>query len=262
MEEKKLPSLFVSHESPMMWDTPSPAQAFLKNLAARLPKCKAVLVVSAHWQAPEFRVSAVSKPKMIYDFGGFGEHYYEVKYPASGSPPVAQQVRELLAQQGIASAVDQNRGLDHAVWIPIGLMFPKANIPVVSLSIKFKGSPEEHFAAGQALKELRRQGVLIVGSGTATHNRRALFSGGIPAVNAEPDAGAQEFSQWLIDHANDRNAIIDYKKSAPSANHHHPTPDHFMPFIVAMGAGDGDPAECLHQSFNYSHFAMTSFSWG
>ena len=256
------PVLFLSHESPTMWDTPSPARQFIQSLGIRLPTPQAVLVVSAHWQERQFKLASSSAPATIHDFGGFPDHYYDIRYPAPGHPEVAAEAHKLLMNQGISTELDADRGMDHAVWLPVGLMYPKADIPIVSLSIKLRGREVDHLKVGEALAPLRDQGVLMIGSGTATHNLGAFFSGTPPQLDGEPDEKAVEFSRWLIDKANDPQEILGYRKRAPHAATCHPTPDHFLPFIVAMGAGKGDEATCIHDSFSYSHFAMTCMAWG
>ena len=261
MSEEKMPVLFVSHESPLMWDTPSLARTFLQNLGKSLPRPKAILVISAHWQEANFHLSGASTPKTIHDFGGFPEEYYSIQYPAHGSMKYAELSQNILFQKGIEATIDPNRGLDHAVWLPLGLMYPNAEVPVLSMSIKPSASPKEHYEAGLAIKKLRNQGVLIIGSGTATHNLRPFFSGEKLAIDSPPDQAALNFSDWLKKSINKRDQILQYKLLAPRASLCHPTADHFMPLIVAMGAGDGNEANCIHESFNYSHFAMTSFAW-
>jgi len=258
----KLPVLFLSHESPRLWDTPSKARDFLAKLGKDLPRPNATVVVSAHWQEREFTVSSAAKPETIYDFGGFGEHYLKISYPAPGSTVLANRLLDEISSQNIQGKLDPNRGFDHAVWIPVGLMYPKAEIPVVSLSIKKRGSAHEHYELGLALKKLRRDNIMILASGTATHNLRAFFTGEEPKLDDYPDASATEFNQWLKDNIHDPQQILEYRKLAPHAATCHPSPDHFMPLIVALGAGSSESVKCIHESFNYSHFAMTSFSWG
>lgn len=256
------PTLFLSHESPYLWDTPSPARDFLLQLGRELPQPRAILVVSAHWENDRFTVSAANSPKTLHDFGGFPDRYREIHYPAPGAPELAVRTHELLTQQGVDTTIDPNRGLDHAVWLPIGLIYPRAEIPVLSMSVKFRGTTEEHFLAGKALSSLRKEQVLIVGSGTATHDLSGFFGGRRPGIEGPPDQKALEFNQWLINHSHSPDEVMNYRRMAPHAATCHPTAEHFLPFIVAMGAGNSDPVSVLHESFNYSHFAMTQFAWG
>ncbi|SMF00852.1 DODA-type extradiol aromatic ring-opening family dioxygenase [Pseudobacteriovorax antillogorgiicola] len=261
---KIMPTLFLSHESPLLWDTPSPAREFLCNLASDLErKPKGLIVVSAHWQEPQFSVSSAESPATIHDFGGFPPQYYDVQYQSSGSKDGALELIGVLKSQGLDIREDPTRGMDHGVWIPIGLMYPQGELPVISLSIKLRGSAKEHYQLGQALKPLRELGYLVVGSGTATHNLGAFFGpGGVPQLHAAPDPRVQAFSDWLRGNINDHEVILNYKKAAPYGYFNHPSPDHFLPLIVAMGAGSGDLARCIHHSYHYGFFAMTSFRWG
>ena len=258
-----LPVLFLSHESPFLWDTSSRARDFLLSLGKRLPEPRAILVVSAHWMTDTPTISSCPLPETIYDFSGFPEHYNQIRYPAAGSPEYAKRIKVLLETHDIKANLDEHRGFDHAVWVPIGLMYPQAILPVISLSIQPRTTTKEHFRLGQALKRLREEGILIVGSGTATHNLKAFFSGEPPKLQGKPDAKALAFSEWLI-HAVEHKLheeVLKFKKFAPHASHCHPTKDHFLPLVVAMGAGEDSEAKCIHQSFNYEHFAMTSFRW-
>ena len=261
----KMPVLFLSHESPMLWDTPSVARDFLIQLAKdqdlNLPIPKAVLLVSAHWNTSEVTVSSAANPQVIYDFGGFPEHYYQIKYPAPGEPEIAKQIAGLGSKHGITVNIDETRGLDHAAWIPLGLIYPEANIPIVTLSVQPRASTNHHFQVGAMLRSLREQGVLIVGSGTATHNLGAFFGGKPPAINAPSESYAKEFIAWIKDHINEPERMINYRKEAPNAAKTHPTSEHFLPLIVALGAGHPDTGACVHETYNYGHFAMASFMW-
>jgi 4,5-DOPA dioxygenase extradiol len=261
----KMPTLFLSHESPMLWDTKSEARDFLtqitKNTAFSIQSPKAILLVSAHWNTPQVTVSSAVNPSVIYDFGGFPEHYYSIKYPAPGSPELAQRIRELGKEAGISVALDSTRVLDHAAWIPLGLAFPLATVPIVTMSVQPRLSTAHHFALGTMLAPLRDHGVLIIGSGTATHNIGAFFSGTPPEVDAPSETYAREFISWLRTHINQPEQILNYRKEAPNAAKAHPTAEHFLPLIVAMGAGRPDEATCIHETYNYGHFAMASFLW-
>lgn len=230
----RMPAIFVSHESPQMWDTDSSARDFLRNLSGELPRPSALLIISAHWQEPQFTVSSAEKPTTVHDFGGFPQHYYQIQYPAPGSTDVAAQVLTAASQQNIVAIDDVEHGMDHAVWL----------------------------AVGRATSHLRDRGVLIIGSGTATHNLSAFFGSTPPKIDAAPGNEASEFQAWLKENVSKPEVVLDYKNVAPYAAFSHKTPDHFMPLIVAMGTGNGDRARVIHDSFCYSHFAMTSFCWG
>lgn len=258
----RMPTLFISHESPYLWDTSSPARNFLSSLSASLPRPKAILLVSAHWNTSQPTVSAAEAPETLYDFGGFPDRYSQIKYPATGSKELAARISSLANAAQISVATDDQRGLDHAAWIPLGIIFPRADIPVVSLSVQPRLPVSHHIQIGKMLRPLREEGILIIGSGTATHNLRAFFQDTPPALSAQPAEYAGEFADWLKKHIDSHEAIANYKKIAPFAAQCHPTNEHFLPLAVALGAGAEDKATCIHDSFNFSHFSMLSFRWG
>ncbi|MDE2091685.1 MAG: dioxygenase [Gammaproteobacteria bacterium] len=243
MTDPILPSLFLSHGSPMLaLDTNNPAHAFLTKLGKSLPTPKAVLVVSAHWETAAPRITDTAQPVTIHDFHGFPEPLYELRYPASGNHALAHQVAALLNQ---AADMDTIRGLDHGAWVPLLLMYPRAEIPVVQLSLQTPLGPAHHLKLGKALAPLRAQGVLIIGSGGATHNLREYFHQG---GDHHP---YEAFSAWLqvILTRGDHDALLDYRQRAPQAARNHPTEEHFLPLFVALGAG-GSRAVRLHHSFD------------
>lgn len=266
----RLPSLFVSHGSPMMALEPSPARTFLAGLGALLPRPRAILVVSAHHDAAfeggRATVTASSAPPTIHDFGGFPDELFAMRYPAPGDPALARRVVDLLAHHGLPVAADPARGLDHGAWVPLSLTYPDADIPVVQLSITSTATPEWHYALGQALAPLRGEGVLIVGSGSMTHNLRALFSAR-PPVDAPPPAWVGDFTEWVADRiaADALDDVLHAVERAPHGRDNHPTMDHILPLFVAMGAGSdraGLHAERLHASTTYGLLAMDVYAFG
>jgi len=243
MSQQKFPSLFVSHGSPMLaLDAANPAHAFLKNLGSALPRPKAILVVSAHWDTAAPRITGAEHLDTIHDFYGFPAPLYELRYPAPGSHDLAKEVAHLLEP---AAGVDLARGLDHGAWVPLLLMYPQHDIPVLQLSLQTSLGPAHHLKIGEALAPLREQGVLIIGSGGATHNLREYFH---PAGDQQP---YEDFAAWLHEvlTRRDRDALLDYRRRAPQAAHNHPTEEHFLPLFVALGAG-GAQAKRLHHSFD------------
>ena len=251
----------------MMALEPSPARTFLAGLGTHLPRPRAILVVSAHhdaaYQGGRATVTASPAPPTIHDFGGFPDALFAMRYPAPGDPALAQQVVDLLAAHDLRVTADPDRGLDHGAWVPLSLIYPDADIPVVQLSIASNAPPEWHFALGQALTPLRDDGVLIVGSGSITHNLRALFSARLP-IDAPAPAWVTDFTDWIADRMTD-GAIDDLLHSverAPHGRDNHPTPDHILPLFVAMGAG-GSPfqAERLHHSVTYGLLAMDVYAF-
>jgi 4,5-DOPA dioxygenase extradiol len=260
---KRQPALFVSHGSPMMAIEPSPARDFLAGLGAELERPDAILMVSAHFDEPVLTLTGSKQPPTIHDFGGFPDILYQQQYPAPGAPVLAQQIAALLGGAGYVATVDPERGLDHGAWVPLMLLCPKVTIPVVQLSIDSRRTPEWHVALGAALAPLRDRNVLIVGSGSMTHNLRAFFTER-PAIDARPPIWVSAFADWidarLVD--GDVAAVTDMMARAPEAQRNHPTPDHILPLHVAMGAG-GLPlhARRLHRSTTYGVLAMDAYAF-
>ncbi|MGH8397305.1 MAG: DODA-type extradiol aromatic ring-opening family dioxygenase [Gammaproteobacteria bacterium] len=244
MAESILPSLFISHGSPMLaLDTAQPAHTFLKNLGNCLPRPEAILIISAHWDTPVPCVTGAAHPDTIHDFYGFPKPLYELRYPAPGDHAMAKEVARLLEPP---AGVELTRGLDHGAWVPLLLMYPQHDIPVLQLSLQTSLGPAHHLKIGETLKHLREHGVLIIGSGGATHNLREYFHPG--SDNHKP---YEDFAAWLNDALmrGDREALLDYRRRAPQAVRCHPTEEHFLPLFVSLGAG-GPHARRLHASFD------------
>jgi len=255
-----LPALFVSHGAPTLVLEDIPARDFLKGLGAAVGKPTAVLAVSAHWETDAPALSTVERPETIHDFYGFPEALYRLSYPAPGAPALADEAAKLLKEAGLAATMAPSRGLDHGAWVPLMLMYPEADIPVTQLSIQPHLGPAHHLAVGRALAPLRSQNVLILGSGGAIHNLRALAW----REHDAPPAWAADFDRWLADHAEtgDAEALVAYRKMAPNAEHAHPRDEHFMPFFVALGAGGkGAKGKRLHASFAHGSLSMAAFSF-
>ena len=256
-----LPALFVSHGSPMIAITETPASLFLKGLAAELPAPKAILCVTAHWETAEPVLSAASKPETIHDFYGFPEPLYALDYPAPGDPALARRAADLLSEAGFAPELDETRGFDHGAWVPLQLIYPAAGIPVVQLSVQPGKDPAHHLAVGRALRPLRDEGVLILGSGNVTHNLRA-FRG--QPVDAPAEAWAEGFAAWLAEAVAEgrEEALLAYRETAPEAARNHPSEEHFLPFFVALGAGaPGTSGRRLHRSMEHAVLSMDSYAF-
>ncbi len=245
MMNSRLPTFFISHGGgpwPYIEDMRqrfAVTAAELVKLPATLPaKPKAILMITGHWEAPQFTVSTSDHPPMEYDYYGFPEHTYHLQYPAPGNPELAKRVRDLLRSSGIQCAEDPERGLDHGGFVPMMLMYPEADIPVVLLSMKSSYDPLEHIKLGEALAPLRDEGILIIGSGLTYHNMRGF---GRPA-SLEPSV---QFEQYLYEAVSDadpqqRNqALVDWEQ-APFARLVHPREDHLIPLMVAAGAAGKD----------------------
>ncbi len=261
MTSNLLPSLFLSHGAPTLPLTDTPARAFLQELGGKLPRPKAILVISAHWETAIPMVSAVERNDTIHDFGGFPRALYELQYPAAGSPLVAARVSELLRTSGFECKTDHRRGLDHGAWVPLLLMYPQADIPVLQLSIQPHLGTGHHLAMGRALAPLREEGVLIIGSGSLTHDL-SEFRGHDPNDPA-PD-WVNSFANWI--HASLSSSatadLLDYRHRAPFATKNHPTEEHLLPLYAALGAAGADAnAERLHASSTYSILRMDVYAF-
>jgi 4,5-DOPA dioxygenase extradiol len=230
-----LSSLYISHGSPMTALHPGKVGERLATIAADLPRPRAIVIATAHWLARQPSVGGAAQPETIYDFYGFPRELYEIHYSAPGAPEVTAQVAQLLDQAGLTAAIDPHHGLDHGAWVPLRLLYPHADIPVVPLSIQPHLGPAHHYAVGRALAPLREQGVLVIGSGSITHNLhdlRAGFSESNEAPYVRPFIGW--FEQKI--QAGDVNALLDYRRQAPFAERAHPTDEHLLPLYVALGA--------------------------
>jgi 4,5-DOPA dioxygenase extradiol len=247
----------------MMAIEPSPARDFLAGLGAMLARPEAIVMVSAHFDEPVLTLTGSAKPPTIHDFGGFPEILYQQQYPAPGAPALASDIAELLHHAGHDVRIDPARGLDHGAWVPLKLLYPEADIPVLQLSIDCRRSPEWHVAVGSALAPLRDRNILIIGSGSMTHNLRAFFTER-PAIDARPPEWVSAFADWIDARliAGDAAAVNDLMARAPDALRNHPTPDHILPLHVAMGAG-GVPllARRLHRSTTYGVLAMDAYAF-
>ena len=251
-----LPTLFVSHGAPTLILEDRPARDFLKSLGQVLPRPNAIVAVSAHWDTDVPAVSLARRPDTIHDFYGFPEPLYRLRYAAPGAPELAERVAKLTG-----AAHDMHRGLDHGAWVPAMLAWPEADIPIFQLSVQPDLSPAHHIALGRKLSSLRDEGVLVMGSGSATHNLRALVRNG---GDSEPEPWAQEFDDWLADavERGDEAALADYRARAPNAVEAHPTDEHFLPLHVAYGAaGVGARGRALHRSFTLGNLSMASYAF-
>ena len=256
---KPLPTLFLSHGSPMHAVAPGVVGDAWAALAKRIPRPGAVLIASAHWETSVPMLTGNRSPETIHDFGGFPAELYEVRYPAPGAPDVAAQAVKLLKDAGITAGVDGCRGLDHGAWVPLRWMYPEADVPVVELAVQPARGPAHHLALGRALAPLRERGVLIVGSGHATHNLRDWIG---QRGAAPPLRYAVEFSRWLGERlaANDERALLAYRDEAPGAARAHPTDEHFLPLFVAWGAaGAGATAERVVDGYENGALSRDSF---
>ncbi|TAJ38143.1 MAG: dioxygenase [Reyranella sp.] len=252
-----MPTVFVSHGAPTLILQESPARTFLASLGQLLPRPKAIVAVSAHWDTDVPAVSLARRPDTIHDFYGFPDALYRLRYAAPGAPELAERVARLTG-----AAHDAHRGLDHGAWVPAMLGWPEADIPIFQLSVQPEQDPAHHIALGRKLSALREEDILVMGSGSATHNLRALVRGG---AASEPEPWAREFDDWLVDtvEKGDEAALADYRARAPNAVDAHPTDEHFLPLHVAYGAaGEGARGRALHRSFTLGNLSMASYAFG
>ena len=265
---KRLPTCFLSHGGgPWPWLTGAfrehyrLLEASLDATARELGgKPRAVLMVSGHWEAAEFAVMAGATPGMVYDYAGFPEHTYTIRYPAPGSPALAARVQRLLEAAGHAATLDPARGFDHGCFAPLAVMYPEADVPVVQLSLKAGYDPATHLAAGRALAPLRDEGVLIVGSGLSYHNLRE-FGPQAKAASAAFDAWLQE--TLLQASPAERSRRLLQWETAPAARRAHPREDHLIPLLVAVGAAEDEPGACIyHEPAFFGGVTASSFRFG
>jgi 4,5-DOPA dioxygenase extradiol len=265
-----LPALFISHGSPMIALDPRETGAFLQQLGPAIDsafgKPRAILMLSAHTLARAPVLLAAARHEAVYDFGGFAPQLFTLRYDAPGAPALAPRVQALLATAGIAAQIAPQGGLDHGIWTPLRFAWPAADIPVLPLAWVPSQSPAEQFALGAALAPLAREGVLIVGSGSITHNLRRVFAGGLsaPADQAEiPESAA--FRQWMLarSQAHDWDALLAYRTLAPHAVDMHPTDEHLLPWYIAAGAGGREHApQRLHGSSSHGALGMDCYAFG
>jgi 4,5-DOPA dioxygenase extradiol len=259
-----MPVLFLSHGSPTMPFDNVPARDFLMRLGSRLPKPRAILCISAHWEAAVPSITASRAPATIHDFHGFPGALYELQYDVPGDPELAARIATMLEAGGINALQSSERGLDHGVWSPLMLVYPQSGIPVMQLSLVQRGSTLDHIAIGRLLAPLRAEGILIVASGGAVHNLRAVEW----SNRAVPPDWAREFDRWLqmAIASGDLAILADYRRQSSVAALAHPTEEHLMPVFVALGAAAGAAAQVtgrqIHASFTFGSLSMAAYAWG
>lgn len=251
-----LPSLYISHGSPMTALQPGAVGERLAELAAALPRPRAVVIASAHWPTAQPQLGSDAQPETIHDFFGFPAPLYQIRYPAPGAPELAAQAAGLLAAAGLPAQLATAQGLDHGMWVALRLLYPQADIPVVPMAIQPQQGPTHHLELGRALAPLREQGVLVIGSGSITHNLHDLRAG----YSAEREAPyVKPFIDWIEQRlaAGDIDALLDYRRQAPFAERAHPTDEHLLPLFVALGAaGPGARAQRIDAGVDHGILAM------
>jgi 4,5-DOPA dioxygenase extradiol len=259
----RLPTLFVSHGAPNLVLHNSEAKRFLAGFAADLPRPKAILVASAHFDTPAPAATADARPETVHDFRGFESELYRMTYPAPGAPDLAERATALLADAGFAAQPLAGHGYDHGTWVPLKLLYPEADIPVVQLSIQSRQGPEHHLKVGEALRPLAEEGVLVVGSGALTHNLHEFFRGGYAADAPAPD-WVSAFGEWMRERieAGERDDLVHYRCRAPHGAANHPTEEHLLPLFVALGASGEGRGQRVHTSRQYGVLMMDAYRFG
>jgi 4,5-DOPA dioxygenase extradiol len=264
-----LPAIFLSHGSPMLALEPGATGPFLQRLGAALdahhPRPKAILAVSAHSLAREPVLLGAATHRAVHDFGGFPDALYQLQYNPPGAPELATQVEARLRAAGLPVHHSDEGGLDHGIWSMLRFMRPQADIPVLPLAWVPNLPPAQQFALGELLASLADEGVLVMGSGSITHNLRRIVSNGRPALDAAEIAESAGFRRWMLERsaARDWEALFDYRKQAPAAVDMHPTDEHLLPWYVAAGAGGRAHApERLHEAVTYGCLGMDAYAFG
>lgn len=255
----RAPALFVSHGSPMFALQPGVLGPNLAALGRELDGLQAIVVVSPHWQTRRVRVTATEAPETIHDFGGFPRALYALQYTPPGAPALAADIVALLQSAGIEASLDTGRGLDHGAWVPLMHMKPEADVPVVQVSLPIGTDTAGALRLGRALAPLRERGVLVVGSGSLTHN---LYE--FRQQVRDPEY-AQAFADWVADAVarGDVDALVGYRARAPHAARAHPTKEHYLPLLVALGAsGPGDTGALVPGGMTDGVLSMDSFLFG
>jgi len=260
-EAQILPTVFISHGSPMLALEPGQAGPMLQRLGQDLPRPKAIAVISPHWMTRGAAVCTAEKPQTIHDFGGFDSRLYQMQYPARGGVQYAQHAIDCLANAGWDPVSTEGWGLDHGAWIPLMYLYPEADVPVFQISLPAGLSTARAFEYGQAISALRQEGVLIIGSGSLTHNL-GEFRG--QAHDAPMQAYVKTFVEWVrqVVETGDAEQLIRTFDLAPSAHHAHPTDEHYLPLLIAMGDAQGQSGQCLDGGVTHGILSMDGFVFG
>jgi 4,5-DOPA dioxygenase extradiol len=253
---KTLPTFYLSHGSPLDALVFGRSEQERLDALAAYPTPRAILIMSPHWFTSSLKLTASEQPETIHDFYGFPDELFAIQYPAKGDKELAIYAQSLLSFEGLAAELDSERGLDHGVWAPLRHLYPNADIPVVALSMPRTSTPKSLYKIGYALRSLREIGVLIVGSGSTTHNLRDVRQPGQPAY-------VTAFPEWLKSRIerHDLAKLLDYRANAPYAQAAHPTDEHLLPLYFAMGAAGDQWTDFQHMNDEIRHSAIAMDSW-
>ncbi|MBX3561437.1 MAG: dioxygenase [Sphingomonas sp.] len=254
------PSLFVSHGAPDLLLSDTPARHFLAELGQKLARPDAIVIASAHHEAEGVAVRAPERFRTWHDFGNFDSRLFELCYEPPGDAALADEVMRLLDAAGLEPRRDESDLIDHGAWAPLSLLFSDADIPVVMVSIDPKRDSRWHERIGRALAPLRARNVLLIGSGSISHNLRAVFAPG----SGDDIAWVEAFTSWLEDtiRRGDGDTLLDAMREAPDAARNHPTDEHLLPLFFAYGAGGGAAGRRLHHSYTWNVLAMDAYAFG
>ena len=256
---QRIPTVFVSHGAPTLALEPAQAGAMLARIGSELPRPQSILVVSAHWEAERPTVSTAARPRTIHDFYGFPRELYSLSYGAPGAPRLGQRVTALLAEAGVGCDEAPDRGLDHGAWVPLRYLYPEADVPATQLAVSPSLGAAHHLELGRALAPLADEGALVLGSGGLTHNLREVRFDASPGP--VPD-WVTAFADWAgtAVTAGDAAALVDYRRRGPHAGRNHPSDEHFLPLLVAMGAaGEGARGRRIPGGVSHGVLAMDAF---
>ncbi|WP_353979201.1 class III extradiol ring-cleavage dioxygenase [Salinicola endophyticus] len=254
------PILYLSHGAPDLALSDHPARDFLRALGQRLPRPRGALVISAHFETPTLTLGTAPTPATWHDFHGFPAELYAVRYPARGLPQVATAIAETLGTAGHPVALDPARPLDHGIWSPLSLLWPDADVALIPVSVPLAVDTRTQLALGAALaRAAADHDLILIGSGAATHNL-----GDRHPRHDTPDAWARDFQTWVLDVAarGDLASLARWREQAPNARHAHPTPEHFLPLLMCLGAAEGRGLTKLHDSFMYGNLSMLALGNG
>ena len=257
-----MPTLFVPHGAPTFALRPGAAGAALATIAKKLPAPRAIIIISPHWDTAVPTVGSSAQPETVHDFGGFAEELYRIQYPATGCPEGAQEVMQAIQAAGLPAELAARQGLDHGAWVPLRLMFPEADVPVIPLSLQSRGGPQQAYRLGQALAKLGEKGFLVIASGNLTHNLNDYFVAS--RKDQQTPSYVRDFAEWIAECVENQGLedMLNYRVTAPNATRAHPTDEHLLPLYVAWGAAGADAkAERFYSGIDDYVLAMDAYTF-
>ena len=257
-----MPTMFVPHGAPTFALRPGAAGAALATIAKKLPAPRAIIIISPHWDTALPTVGSSAQPETVHDFGGFPEELYRIQYPATGCPEGAQEVMQAIQAAGLPAELAPRQGLDHGAWVPLRLMFPEADVPVIPLSLQSRAGPQQAYRLGQALAGLGEKGFLVIASGNLTHNLNDYFVAS--RKDQQTPSYVRDFAEWIAERVENQGLedMLNYRVTAPNATRAHPTDEHLLPLYVAWGAAGADAkAERFYSGIDDYVLAMDAYTF-